>query len=468
MDKDVMEQASRVRLLTIGPDTLVVNVLPVDEQGNVVQRPLADSLQAELDHWKAQAQEEDEPMPTRWVFTDRNGEASNLYMLDKAGAPFKWILEHPKIKVAISRGLRVPLVGQVRFSSEYLWASRGKLDQAISDVWLFLVSIFGDQITLQPAGFDLAVDFTGWDVGMCNPKDQFIYRAITDDDVPGGFNEDGMLDGPDQIKRRWRRLTGLPFGRHTSAVSCLLYDKTHEIKYHSKEKAWFYDLWPVEKDETGQPVVPVWRLELRFKRKVLHEFGIETVWDLLEHVADLWAYGVGHVGGDMDGLPDGWLRYVVPTADTNRSRWPVHPVWQVLQGAFGSVLGAGAVAPAPVPAGGAPVAAASALAGAGGASVVDVPRFQRRRKREVNMRRGVAAVSGWAETIEAWRQNFACERPMGRTPESETDLLDTFHFLCREVQAYQEEMEKKRKKKSFPEQVLKKRGIYHLAAVAGA
>jgi hypothetical protein len=143
-----------------------------------------------------------------------------------------------------------------------------------------------------------------------------------------------MIDGPDRIKRRWRRTTGLPFGQRASAVSALLYDKTHEIRYHSKEKVWFYDLWPVPKDEEGRPCEPVWRLELRYRRKALHEFEIETVWDLLEHLADLWTYGTGHVGGDADGLPDGWLRYVVPTADTNRSRWPVHPVWEVIQSAF--------------------------------------------------------------------------------------------------------------------------------------
>jgi hypothetical protein len=36
-----------------------------------------------------------------------------------------------------------------------------------------------------------------------------------------------------------------------------------------------------------------------------------------------------------DGLPDGWLRYVVPTEDDrNQSRWPVHPDWVVVQSAF--------------------------------------------------------------------------------------------------------------------------------------
>ena len=62
--------------------------------------------------------------------------------------------------------------------------------------------------------------------------------------------------------------------------------------------------------------------------------GIEDAYDLETRLPALWAYAVGHVGGGADNLPDGWLRYVVPTEDTNRSRWPVHPDWYVIQGAF--------------------------------------------------------------------------------------------------------------------------------------
>jgi len=36
-------------------------------------------------------------------------------------------------------------------------------------------------------------------------------------------------------------------------------------------------------------------------------------YDLEERLPGLWFYAVGHVGGGEDGLPDGWLRYVVPT-----------------------------------------------------------------------------------------------------------------------------------------------------------
>ncbi len=92
-------------------------------------------------------------------------------------------------------------------------------------------------------------------------------------------------------------------------MSCLIYDKTHEIRYHAKEKGWFRDLWLAQRDEDSLPTwdgeTSVWRVEFRFKRQALAEFGIEAVCDLIEHVDDLWMYGAGHVDGGDDGLPEG-------------------------------------------------------------------------------------------------------------------------------------------------------------------
>ena len=82
----------------------------------------------------------------------------------------------------------------------------------------------------------------------------------------------------------------------------------------------------------------VWRVEFKFKREVLHELeqdgvfhGIEDVYELPGRLPLLWAYAAGHVGGDEQGIPDGWLRCVVPNEerDKNRTRWPTHPAWHV-------------------------------------------------------------------------------------------------------------------------------------------
>lgn len=371
MDETLL--ASGIRILGRGLDTLIVNVYPTDEQGDIVQKRLPGLLEQELSLYKERAQEPDGEVPTRWAF---GGET--LFMKDKGGSHFKWILSCHQFSVAVSRGIKVGLWGQVRFSSEYLWKWNSNPTKGISDVLLFLTSIFGEDIAFQPGEVHLALDITGWDIGSCQVKEQFVYRASQTSAVPETVEAVPMIAGPEQVIERWKRVTGLPFGKHTSAVSCLIYDKTHEIKYHSREKGWFHDLWLAQKNLDGSSAwdgeAPVWRIEFRFKRPALHEFDLENVFEVLERLVDLWAYAAGHVGGADDGLPDGWLRYVLPSLDdVNRSRWPVHPCWRVIQGAF--------LAPAP--------------------TSLDLQPLQRRCKRKENMRRALAAIAGYASSSEA-------------------------------------------------------------------
>lgn len=452
-----------VHPVAFGLDTLVANILPTDEEGNILHLPLPDELQEELNIYKMQAQQEEEKIATRWVFA-----GSNLLMLDKAGAPFKWILEHPKFKVSISRGLRAPLWGEVRFSSEYLWEHRDNYEKAVSDVWVFLTLIFGECIFLQAAGADLAKDFEGWDVGALGLQtllERFLTRAASDEPYPDDV--DGFVDGPDSLKRRWKRVTGLPFGKRNAAVSAVLYDKTHEIRYKSPEKAWMYPVWGVELDpETKRPTRPVWRLEARMKRKALHEGGMESIWDLLNRLGDLWTYVVGHVGGGADGLPDGWLRFVVPGEDTNRSRWLVAPEWEVLQAPTLPVEVVADVSGAPGACDDASVAGGSGCGGAAPVALPSLTPFIRQRKYEVNIGRAVAAFAGYASTAEAFR--WIEYEKLGIEREVEPDISDTFHFLYGEVQAYLEEKSKKKKNADFASVVRKKRTLYHLAAVAVA
>lgn len=86
----------------------------------------------------------------------------------------------------------------------------------------------------------------------------------------------------------------------------------------------------------------MWRIEFKFSREALHELkdgeefhDIESAYDLVDRLEVLWAYAVGQVGGCLDAeRPDGWLRCVMSTDDSNRSRWPTHPNWVVVQQAF--------------------------------------------------------------------------------------------------------------------------------------
>jgi hypothetical protein len=175
--------------------------------------------------------------------------------------------------------------------------------------------------------------------------------------------------------------TGFVFGRDkkkASSLSCTIYNKTEEIKRSGKD--WFYDLYRSRgwSEEDG----PIWRVEMRYKREALHElmqegnswWGVEDAYTLPDLLPLLWAYAVGHVDGGEDGLPDGWLRCVVPNGDKNRSRWPAHPAWKVVQGAFSESQ--------------------------------EVPehfgKIVRKRHRDNNIEKALEGILGYATSISAW------------------------------------------------------------------
>src|SRR5262249_15303224 len=57
-------------------------------------------------------------------------------------------------------------------------------------------------------------------------------------------------------------------------------------------------------------------------------------WLALAHLNDFWACFVG-LPPEHDYAPDatrrGWLRLTLPQVDTNRTRWPTDPTWEVIQ-----------------------------------------------------------------------------------------------------------------------------------------
>jgi hypothetical protein len=199
--------------------------------------------------------------------------------------------------------------------------------------------------------------------------------------------------------------TGFDFSRDkkaSSALSCRIYDKSREIEKSGKD--WFVDLWRAHgwSEDDGR----VWRVEFSFKREALHElqqetvdrevvfWGIEDAYALPERLPVLWAYAAGQVGSGPDGLPDGWLRCVISNGDKNRSRWPTHPVWRLVQGAF--------LTPMEVP-----------------------PQFGkivRKRHEERNIDKGVEAVMGYLTSMAAWAG--------GELAEDGADLSVVLHWLA--------------------------------------
>ncbi len=125
------------------------------------------------------------------------------------------------------------------------------------------------------------------------------------------FDEDHFLSKASKDSKH--RGNGKPetfsFGR--GDIMLRIYDKVKEIKQQS-QKVWFYDLWQ-QKDD-------VWRIEIEARREFLKTHGIYTPENLFAHQGTVahWILA-NHTS----------LRR--PTGDSNRSRWPRHPLWQAAE-----------------------------------------------------------------------------------------------------------------------------------------
>ena len=125
------------------------------------------------------------------------------------------------------------------------------------------------------------------------------------------FTEDHFvsLSAKDSRYREDGKLQTLAFGK--GDVVLRFYDKIAEIEQQS-EKVWLFDLWGRNTD--------VWRIEWQIRKNVLRRFGIRTFADLDDGQGDLLRY----LAHEHDTVR-------VPASDSNRSRWPLHPLWVDLQ-----------------------------------------------------------------------------------------------------------------------------------------
>ncbi|WP_446809883.1 phage/plasmid replication domain-containing protein [Methylomonas sp. 2BW1-5-20] len=125
------------------------------------------------------------------------------------------------------------------------------------------------------------------------------------------FDEDHFvsLSKKDNRYRSDQQIQTLQFGK--GDVVLRVYDKLAEIEEQS-QKTWFHDLWNTESEK-------VWRIEWQIRKPVLKRFSIKTFQDLQDGSGDILRY----LANDHDSLR-------VPTSDSNRARWPLHPLWQDL------------------------------------------------------------------------------------------------------------------------------------------
>lgn len=156
-------------------------------------------------------------------------------------------------------------------------------------------------------------EFLAWatSVGLVALKPETLSRVDIAFDYevdPVPFVDDHFvtLSAKDSQHREDRTTQTLSFG--VTPVRLRVYDKVAEIEQQSK-KFWLYEIWGT----AGK----VWRIEWQCRKDVLRRFGLRSVEDLLDRCGDLLRY----LATEHDSLR-------APNGDSNRSRWPVHALWE--------------------------------------------------------------------------------------------------------------------------------------------
>lgn len=119
-------------------------------------------------------------------------------------------------------------------------------------------------------------------------EDSFVSRASKDSQ----YRKDGLVQT-------------FKFG--TEQIVLRVYNKVDEINEKS-QKSWLFELWGIEND--------VWRIEWQVRKDHLRKLGITTMQSLSERQADL-----------LRTLAKDHTTLRLKANDSNRSRWPIHPLW---------------------------------------------------------------------------------------------------------------------------------------------
>lgn len=125
------------------------------------------------------------------------------------------------------------------------------------------------------------------------------------------FDEDSFITLADKDSQHRKNGTVQTFTFGRDEVVLRVYNKSDEVE-EASGKYWLHPLWQEQTEN-------VWRVEWQVRKETLKRFGLRTFEDLFDGYGDL-------------------LRYLVrehtslrsKTQDSNRSRWPVHPLWSLL------------------------------------------------------------------------------------------------------------------------------------------
>jgi len=216
------------------------------------------------------------------------------------GHPYKFVIYDEDFEIRFTERMQPNFY--VRFLSKGLWLKGvGQLENDLKD--------FFGSLRLNPLREE-GVSRADWafDYHLTNPDfkiEHFVSKAKKDN----VWRSDGEVET-------------LTFGKGDTVVR--VYDKVVEIEQQS-DKSWFHQLWDRKTE--------VWRIEVQARRERLKVGGIDTLRDLHDLSADL-----------LREVLRGHTTLRAPSGDSNRSRWPLAPLWQNLLGVIDQLPQTGLVA----------------------------------------------------------------------------------------------------------------------------
>jgi len=340
---------SEPTIINAGVDTLLVNYKFAGEDDKPNGSSLPEHIITKLDEWQAIARKEHDVTATDLLFSYTVGSdhyEQSLLMRPHGSGIWSWLVYSDDIKLSLSYGtMNGGVFCQARFSAHLLWSIGPEAALVALDSMLY--DFIGSMVYQQASEIHLCADVQGWDMSLLDWQNGFISRVVrirerpelpTEQEQEGGLSPSDIrkleasiqhnihnTDAPayPMVTTTHRKIATLDFGSHGSNISCQIYNKSAEIKVHKKE--WFEPIWSV--NDLYNPDLVVWRIEFRIKRKFLATFHLNEAFSVLAQLELLWKY-----------CTEEWLRYVdlSTSSDTNKSRLPTHPAWEVIQSAYSS------------------------------------------------------------------------------------------------------------------------------------
>jgi hypothetical protein len=337
---------------------------------------------------KALAQREDQPVETPWRFF---GAPLSMYKAGvgtsdkKHGVSWSYILRNEQAMLLLRKSPLNGMVGSVRLGALCLWmhGPRGALDELVKG----LRRMWGDPVVfhalrLQTSQIHLCADIANfvpttehllrvvtrsrkkavhipsledeaaayqailadqladpWDLGAM-PEEWAEVDLEEDEDMEDDGETWEDADDQGMAVHLWgERASGFAFSPG-APISMVWYDKLLEERLSGKR--W---MQPIHEKGGWQPGMTLTRVEARLTREVFRELvevlpdraasWVDDPYQLLAHLNDAWGVVVG-LPERVDFAPDvygrGWLRLVTPDGeDMRKRRWPVDPVWKVVQ-----------------------------------------------------------------------------------------------------------------------------------------